>query len=176
MKNLLVTFIAFSISCAPAYALDYTITEGEKVSLETLDKLKAKNLNEGDVISFRVTDDVFAPDGKTVLIKAGTTAEGDVADIDKAGMLGQKGEMTIRVNSTKSINGDRVPLRANLNREGNSKVGTVIALTLLLTPLFLLMKGKEAEIPAGTKFKAYVDRETLVSIPDSEGDPVAVSE
>jgi hypothetical protein len=56
-----------------------------------------------------------------------------------------------------SINNREIPLRAVKNTEGKNRQVGVIAGTLLLSPLFLLMKGKDASIEAGKIFTAFVD-------------------
>ena len=49
-------------------------------------------------------------------------------------------------------------------KKGDDKTGTVIALTVLVSPLFLLKHGKDAKIKAGTKIKVYTDEEKKIQV------------
>ena len=55
-------------------------------------------------------------------------------------------------------------LRASSARHGEDKSGTVIVGTVLLGVLFLLMRGKDVNIPKGTQFNAYVDGDREVKL------------
>jgi hypothetical protein len=138
------------------------LQEGTTVRLTLLDTVSSGRNKEGDTVSLKVADDILADDEKTVLIKAGTPAWGTVSLLQEHGLVGQKGEIAFTVQGTKSIDGKKVPLRANLDRQGTSKLGTTVALSLIVSPLFLLMKGKDAKIPAGASVTAYVDKDVLV--------------
>jgi hypothetical protein len=56
------------------------------------------------------------------------------------------------------VDGTQVPLRASLEEKGADKQTLSIVLGVVLCPLFLLLKGKQAEIPAETEFTVFVDR------------------
>jgi len=145
-----------------ALAESLKLQEGTSVRLTLLDGLSSGRNKEGDTVSLRVSDDILADDNKTVLIKAGTPAWGTVSLLQPHGMVGQKGEIAFTVQGTKAVDGKKVQLRANLDRQGTAKLGTVVALGLVISPLFLLMKGRDAQIPTGASVMAYVDRDILV--------------
>jgi hypothetical protein len=50
-----------------------------------------------------------------------------------------------------------------LGGSGRDKTGSTIALTVLISPLFLLKKGNEAGIRKGTELQAYVDEDVTVN-------------
>lgn len=145
-----------------AESQEFNLEEGTPVRLKFLDTVSSGRNQAGDSIGFRVADDVYAEDGQTVLIKEGTPAWGTVSSVQSRGRVGRKGELGIMVEATRSVQGKRVPLRASLNRDGRDKLGTTVALGLIVTPLFLLMRGKDATISAGTPIQAYVDRDMQV--------------
>jgi len=145
-----------------ALAESVKLQEGTAVRLTLLDGLSSGRNKEGDTVSLKVSDDILAEDNKTVLIKAGTPAWGAVSLLQPRGMVGQKGEIAFIVQGTKTVDGKKVQLRANLDRQGNAKLGTIVALSLIVSPLFLLMKGKDAQIPTGASVTAYVDKDVLV--------------
>ncbi len=150
-----------------ASAVPYPLDEGTPIRLRLAETVKSSKSREGDKVKLKVVEDVFATDGKTILIQAGTEAWGSVVEVEKRGRLGNKGTLALMIEGTRAVNGRTVPLRASINREGQSKLGTVVALSLIVTPLFLFMRGKDAKILAGTELSAYIDRDTVVDLPES---------
>ena len=147
-----------------AMARTVKLMEGTEVELTLKESLSSENQQEGDVVNFEVANDIMASDGKTIVVKAGTTAVGTVAEAQQRKMLGKKGELKIVVDYTKAVDGTKVPLRANLNRQGESKATSAVALSVIVTPLFLLKKGKEAKLSYGTKVHAFVDRDIAINV------------
>lgn len=148
-------------------AASYTVEEGTPLRLRLDQTINSSKNKEGDRVDFKVIEDVMALDGKTVLIKAGTPAWGTIVEANKRGRIGGKGELALQVVGTKAVNGKVVPLRASITREGQSKIGTVVALSLFVSPLFLFMRGRDAKVLAGAEISAYVDRNTQVEIATS---------
>lgn len=144
-------------------AEELSLEEGTPVRLKLVDTVTSSRNKEGDKITLKVVDDILALDGKTVLVQAGADAWGTVVEVSKRGRIGSKGELSLTIDGVKAVNGQKVPLRASINRQGSSQLGTVVALSLLVTPLFLLMRGKDAKIVAGTQLSAYIDRNTLIT-------------
>jgi hypothetical protein len=50
----------------------------------------------------------------------------------------------------------KVKLRGTKGREGDSKVGAAVALTVLFGPIGLIKHGKNIDVKTGTPLKAYV--------------------
>ena len=117
---------------------------------------------EGDPINFKVDEDVKI-NGK-VVIAAGTMAKGEISNAKKSGRMGKGGQLSIRILSTESVDGQKVKLRASKGKEGDDKTGTTVALVVLFGPLGFLKKGKDAKIKQGTKIKAYTDEEKKVAL------------
>ena len=99
-----------------------------------------------------------------VFIKGGTPAYGEVAGVSKKGSVGHAGTIAITVRYTEAIDKQKVPLRANCQSTGEDKLGTSVALSLVLCPLFLMKKGGEAEYKTGTEFEGFVDRDVTVNL------------
>lgn len=75
--------------------------------------------------------------GDVVVVKAGAKATGTVTNAKKAGMMGKAGELNMRLEHLKA--GDqRVRLRGSKGKEGEGKVGTAVALTVLFGPIGLI--------------------------------------
>jgi sRNA-binding carbon storage regulator CsrA len=113
-------------------------------------------------LTFKVADDLKI--GDQVVITKDTIVKGTVSDAEHSGHMGKSGKLGIRVESTTAVDGQKVRLRASKGKQGDDKTGSVIALTLFVSPLFLLKHGKDAKIKPGTRIKVFTDEETKVKI------------
>ena len=140
-----------------------TIQEGTVLKVKSLTAFDSKVVNEGDVVDFVVFQD-FEIDGK-VVIKEGTIVSAFIESAEKAKGLGKAGTLKVQFNYTKTINGMKVPLRSTKGtQQGEGKVGGAVALAAVISPLFLLKKGKEAKITEGKVMEAYVSQDIKVEI------------
>jgi len=141
---------------APAPAAKLLLKEGTDVKLKFADNLSSKTANEGDPVNLVLAEDLKV--GDVVVVKAGANATGEVTNAKKAGMMGKGGELNLRLEHLKA--GDqRVRLRGSKGKEGEGKVGTAVALTVLFGPIGLIKHGKNVEVKAGTPLAAYVDED-----------------
>ena len=138
------------------------ITEGTETTVVTIDEITSKTAAEGDPLTFKAAEDVKI-DGQTVIAKD-TIVKGSVAQAKKAGMMGRGGSLGIRVESTMTIDNQKLKLRSTKGKEGDDKTGTTVALVVLFGPLGFLKKGKNAVIKPGTQIKVYTDEEKKVAL------------
>ena len=54
---------------------------------------------------------------------------------------------------------NHVRLRGTKGKEGESKTGATVALTVIFGPIGLIKHGKDVDIPAGTPLTAYIDQD-----------------
>jgi hypothetical protein len=151
--------------CAPVAGgeMKCTLREGTEVPLKFTRELSSKTANEGDSVELTLDEDIKV--GNTVVAKKGAQAVGTVSNAKKAGMMGKGGELNIQL--VHLVVGDnRVHIRGAKGREGDSKVGATVALTVLFGPIGLIKHGKNVEVPAGTPLMAYVDQD--ISLPAIE--------
>lgn len=141
---------------------EVVIPDGTEFTVETTDEISSKTAAEGDPLTFKVSEDVKI-DGQTV-IAAGTLVKGTVSNAKKAGMMGKGGQLGIRVESTTTVDGQKLKLRSSKGKEGDDKTGTTVALVVLFGPLGFLKHGKNAKIKPGTKIKVFSDEEKKVEI------------
>ncbi|HET6975710.1 MAG TPA: hypothetical protein VFI24_05280 [Pyrinomonadaceae bacterium] len=146
---------------APAENLK-TIPDGTEFTVVTIDEITSKTAAEGDPLTFKVLED-FKIDGQTVIAKD-TIVKGTVAQAKKAGMMGKGGTLGIRVESTTTVDSQKLKLRSTKGKEGDDKTGTTVALVVLFGPLGFLKKGKNAVIKSGTQIKVYTDEEKKVAL------------
>jgi len=133
------------------------------IILRVTDSLSSKNATETSTVNFVVLSDVKVKD--LVVIKAGTAAKAQVSVIDKAGYVGTAGKILISDFSTRSTDGTFIPLQGTISNQASSKVVISCALSLIVCPLFLLMKGKDAVVPAGTEKTVYTASDIEVKLP-----------
>jgi hypothetical protein len=145
-----------SAAAAPAAAAKLILKEGTDVKLKFSDDLSSKTANEGDPVNLVLDEDLKV--GDVVVVKAGAKATGTITNAKKAGMMGKAGELNMRLEHLKA--GDqRVRLRGSKGKEGEGKVGTAVALTVLFGPIGLIKHGKNVDVKAGTPLAAYVDED-----------------
>lgn len=132
-----------------------TIPDGTEIKVVTVEEISGQKVVEGDPLTFKTAEDVKI-NGKTVIAKD-TIVKGTVASAKKKGFMGKGGELNIRVESTQTVDGQKVKLRASKSGDGGSNMGSTVALTVLFGPLGLLRRGKEAKIKAGTILTAFTD-------------------
>lgn len=147
---------------APAQGDEVTIPDGTEIEVVTTEELSSKTAAENDPVEFKVNEDVKI--NNRVVIAKGSLVKGIVTESEKSGRMGKSGRLNIRVESTTAVDGQKIKLRASRSGKGGDKTGSVIALSLLVSPLFLLKKGKDAKVKAGTKIKVFTDEEKKVRV------------
>jgi hypothetical protein len=160
-SGILVTALtALSIAFAqPPPAPTLQLREGVDVPLKFSEAISSKDVAEGDPVNFVLAEDLKV--GDIVVAREGAKAVGEVTHVKKAGMMGKGGELNVRLNYLR-VGDVKIRLRGTKGREGDSKVGTSIALTVLFGPLGLIKHGKDIEIKAGTALNAFVSDDANV--------------
>lgn len=136
------------------------LPEGTEFTAQTLDFLTSETATVGDLVKLEVDNNVVV-DG-AIAIAAGTPVRGVVASVAKAGRMGKSGNISLRVESTEATDGQRVRLRATKTQTEGDHTGSMIALTLIVSPLFLLRRGNDVAYQPGTKVTVYTDEKVNV--------------
>ncbi|MDX6613295.1 MAG: hypothetical protein QOD75_2481 [Blastocatellia bacterium] len=167
---LLITLVSFSF--APAVVLssaaspvtgqgtELVIPDGTEFNVLTTEEISSKTATEGDALSFKVAEDVKI-NGQVVIAKD-TLVKGVVSSAKKAGMMGKGGNLGIRIESTTTVDNQKLKLRSSKGKEGDDKTGTTVALVVLFGPLGFLKHGKNAKIKPGTSIKVFTDEEKKI--------------
>lgn len=133
------------------------LAEGTALNIVTAQEISSKTANPGDPINFKVDEDVLV--SGHVVISKGTLAKGSVINAEPSGHLGKSGKLGITVESTNTVDGQPVKLRAAKGQEGRDKTSSTVALSMVVSPFFLLKKGTDAKIAEGTPLNVYVAEE-----------------
>ena len=118
------------------------------------DTISTKNIASGATVNFSVVNDIKNNDG-LVLIKAGTPVSAQISFVEENGLIGKSGKLTISDFHTTAIDGTYIPLSGTVSSNPEDKMVLSIVLSIFVCPLFLLLKGGEGSLPAGTIKTAY---------------------
>lgn len=138
------------------------ILDGTEVRVRLDDTLSSKTASVGDEFSITLDEPIRLADG--TVISEGYRGRGSVTAVHKVEMMGKAGELSLRLDYIR-IGDTRVHLRGNQGGEGKSMQSTAIALSLLVTPLFLLRHGHDMVFPKGQHITAYVDEDASILLP-----------
>lgn len=150
------------LATAASFTKSVVIPDGTEISAVTTESLSSKTAQEDDPLTFKVDEDVVI-EGHIVIAR-GTLVKGSVTNSKKSGFFGRGGELNIRVDSTETIDKQKLKVRAAKGKAGDNKTGTTVALVVLFGPLGFLKKGKNAEIKEGTKVKVFTDETKTVQV------------
>ena len=149
----------------PAPSFAFGIEEGTRVSLTLARELSSATEAAGNRVDFDVAEDVKVND--VIVIPKGAKAWGTILNAKPKRRLGRAGQLDVRIDEVRLVDGERVALRASQESKGKGRSGVmtggIIATGVLffpVAPLFLFMHGKDVVIARGAPVTAYVDQGT----------------
>lgn len=160
----LVCCAMFSLSMHASPNSQIVVRAGTNVPL-VLDNAVTSNASArvGQMVAFRVASDVTV-NGKVVIAR-GTAAKAQISAVEPPKAIGRPGTVEVKVVSVSAVDGTEIYLNNNtLQQEGKNKMGLSIGLGVLVCLLCLIIKGGQAQIPAGTTCNAFVLGDTNVSV------------
>lgn len=147
-----------------------TITTGKSpiaahtpIIIRSTETISTKDIVSGGEVHFAIVNDVKDDNGN-ILIKTGAPVTAQITFTKSKGMIGRSGELTVTDFHTTAIDGTYVPLSGSVSARPDDKMTLSIVLSILVCPLFLLMKGDDAQLPAGTTKTAYTVSEVYIKI------------
>jgi hypothetical protein len=149
------------------------VPDGTALRLSLAETLSSATNEVDNAVHFEVMEDVKV--GGTVAIPKGSTAVGHVVDAEPRKRMGRAGKLNFTVDHVKAPDDSNLRLRASSTRKGEDKTGTVIVGTVLLSPLFLIMRGKDITIPKGTEIPAYIDGDREIALTSLTGNTGSLS-
>ena len=158
--------VSFLFQAQMALASTVKLPTDTRVYVETKEPLIAKGdrVQQGQLVRSAVWRDVIV--NGHVLIAAGTPVIAKVDQVKNRQIAGVKGSMTIGAYETESVDGQVIQLSGGYHKEGKSRMALSITLgVLFIFPIFI--PGKAAELPTGTRFDAYIDRNWEIDLGDS---------
>ena len=160
MKKILssIMLTAFMFMSIGTSAIAGTLPANTPITIQANESFGSNTLHAGDSVNFSVVSDI-ALNG-SVVIPAGTLVGATVKKAKARRRIGVPGEIIIGDFYTTSINGVRIPLNGNVIEKGKSKMGLSIALSAIVIPFFLLMKGKDISVLPGYQYTVFTTSDT----------------
>ena len=87
----------------------------------------------GDIKKFIVYEDFLSSSGQ-VLVKKDTELIGKISQVKKARSFGRKGSVSLDISYINDISGEPIRVSSILGKEGKSRVGFSIAMTIIVPP------------------------------------------
>ncbi len=147
-------------------ARSYILGSGTSVVLRVNEDFNSSGKADNGTISASVENDVYSTDGSQIVVKAGTPATIEFS-AESNGSWGKAGKICLTNAFTKTVDNKKVSLRLSSCKKGGSKIGGVIALSVLLFPfgpISGIMKGSMPKIPNGTTFNATTTQDVACSL------------
>ena len=132
------------------------IPDSTPVKLLLTDRLNSASSEIDDSVHLEVAEDVKVRG--IVAIPKGSLASGHVTGVQHRERMGRAGKLEFSVDFVRAPDGTDIRLRADSEHQGKKKGSG------LLSPLRLMARGKDLEIPQGTHIVAYVDGEREISL------------
>lgn len=115
--------------------------------------ITTRDIVDGETVSFTVVNNVKDQNNNT-LIRANSPVQANI-NFKRNGLIGKSGELTISDFHVLAVDGTYIPLSSSISAKPEDKMVLSIVLSVLICPLFLLMKGDNAELQAGTTKTVY---------------------
>lgn len=157
-----------------------TLRAGTPIVVEASQTYNAKNLSEGQTVNVRVKYNVVVT--KQTLVAAGALGTANISDVGKPGIFGKAGRMELQMQSVQAVDGQQILLSGMpMIAEGQNKKGLAWGLSIGLgiftfgigLAAGFFIKGKHAEVRAGTTTNASVASDAQVEVTENEPGPVS---
>ena len=145
------------------------LTADSLIKIRLLNKISSMSSQAGEIINFEVAEDVKV--NNKLIIPEGTRGNMKVTEINKAGQMGQDGEVKLDFAPLRAIDGTKISLaiRKKAQEENRSQqlaVGASILGSIILGPVGLVtgyfVKGNEKEIPAGSEMYIQTSSKKMI--------------
>ena len=165
MKKFVLLFSLITLISFRQTKVDYNkstkIEEGTIIIVKSMSNITSKTNIDGDFINFVCAEDIYI--NNILIIKKNIKVGARIEISDKAKGLGKEGTLKIIFNYITAIDGQNIPISGVYNYvKGENKSGTAVGLSFVLSPLFLFLKGKEANIPIGSLIEVYTTQEIYI--------------
>lgn len=159
MKNLAIILLLIfpTLLISQTESKTIMLPEGTIIKAALMQDLNGKKVSVGQTINFQLNDNVIM-DSQVVLPK-GSKITGTITEAQRSKALGKKGKLSFSIDYLYLANGKVVKLRSS-NEKNLRGSGAIVATTaILVAPLALFIKGKNAKYESGEVFDAYVDKD-----------------
>lgn len=153
----------FTILSSASFAQNkVTVKAGTIIPLQSTKQVKAADVNEGEMVDFKVMSDVIVDN--VVAVPYGTIVKGVVNEARKSTVLGTKGRLVININNLILPSGEHIFFSNTAVRVyGQNRTPLAVVTGLFVWPC-LLIPGTKAVMPEGYEVHAYVAANAEVTV------------
>jgi acetyltransferase-like isoleucine patch superfamily enzyme len=164
--------------------LEVKIPAGTALDIQATHSVSSKDAELGDLISFRVLVPVKV--GDSIVIGSNALVTAQIAKAKRAGHWGKAGKLTWMMRDVVAVDLTRVSLAANADYPGGAQgvtgqshggevatrtivMGALLAPTIVGAPLALMhgfKRGEQAVLSEGKRLVVYVQKDTIIRIPN----------
>jgi hypothetical protein len=138
------------------------VPEQTPVKVKLLQPLQSGHDRKGDRVRFALAEAIMTPQ-HAVLIPKGTPVLGTITRSTGRRMFGQPGKLEFTIDYIKVSEHVQVPLRSSATVvRGRNNAGPAIGAAVLVTPIAVLVKGREVTLKPGQEFTVYVNQTTEI--------------
>jgi hypothetical protein len=148
------------LAVTSVHAEPVKLPAGMRVVLELQHHVTSGYIPTGSPIYFRVAQDVQI--SGVTLIRQGTLVVGKMEQASGRGMVGHSGSMALGVRTVTAVDGTKVPVEADLTKQGRSRTGATVAWTLFWGIPGLITRGVNPYLERGTTIEADVTNEIAI--------------
>ena len=134
------------------------LQEGTIIKAALTKSMSGKEANVGEIVELELSEDVVM--NAKIVIAKGAKITGLVTEAERSKSMGRKGKLAFSIDYLYMANGKVIKLRSQIEKNIKSSSTAVVAGAILVAPIALLIKGKNATYEKGEVFTAFVDKET----------------
>ncbi|MEO5773094.1 MAG: hypothetical protein ABIQ32_03115 [Sphingomicrobium sp.] len=130
-----------------------TLESGTELQFVTTEQLDSRTVRQGQRFGLELAVDLV--ESGTVVLRRGAMAVGEIEAVGQKQMFGMSGSLVLRPLFI-DVDGRRVNLEGTLSQKGSSGQGAAIPAVIVAGSLGLIITGRSARVPAGTRISARV--------------------
>ena len=162
IKITLVAVMAVVMASTGCFAATVELPSNTIIRSRVSETLNGRTLTNGQLVTLLVNDDIKVKD--KVVIKRDTPIEAEVGLAKGKNFAGAAGKIILMFKSVKAVNGQDILLVGNKEVQGQDKIIASVALGVVCCPLFFLMRGEDAIIPAGQQVNVYTMQTSTITL------------
>lgn len=137
------------------------IKAGTIVLLQSVNQVKAADVEEGQMVDFRVVRDVIVDD--ICVISSGTLVKGKVTEAKKSSLAGTKGRLGINISYLNLPSGTPIYFsNTDVRIYGKNRTPLAVVTGIFVWPC-IFIPGTKAVMPAGYEVQATIAANTTIT-------------
>ena len=147
------------VNAAATAPAEIIVPRGTEIALLTTTPLSSEKNAKGDLVRMTVARDVTI--GGQTVIPIGAQAVGELTRAERKGAFGASGKLEARMLYI-IVDGSTYRLGGIISVKGRGGTTEAIATGIAVGTLAFIVTGRRAEIAAGTRVTAYLDRDAHI--------------